>query len=179
LEKRLVGGLSAVEISFTAQNVVFCLVILLRNTEREMSRSIAGQFFALAAFFSGLAFLNLSSETTGATAVPGRVVMIMANLLAVASMLNLGGSFGVLIARRKIKTRGLYGLVRHPMYLSDVTSRLGFSLVHPSVAVFSLSLLSALLYGARAAWEERFLGQGEDYRSYAQKVRWRFIPWVY
>jgi protein-S-isoprenylcysteine O-methyltransferase Ste14 len=65
------------------------------------------------------------------------------------------------------------------MYLSDLTLRLGYVLLHPGLAVFLLLLLSILLYGGRASWEEKFLVQNADYEAYAQKVRWRFIPWLY
>jgi protein-S-isoprenylcysteine O-methyltransferase Ste14 len=177
--ERSAHGFGPYEISLTAQNTVFCLVILLRRTERELSFSVIGQFLASAAFFSGLVFLRFIGEESGASADFGRILMIAANVLAVGALLNLGRSFGILIARRRLKTRVLYGIVRHPMYLSDITLRLGYCLVYPSAGIFALAVLSAALYAARAAWEEKFLSQREDYRLYCQKVRWRFIPFVY
>ncbi|MDR1085877.1 MAG: hypothetical protein LBP22_13740 [Deltaproteobacteria bacterium] len=177
--ERSARGFGFYEISLTAQNAVFCLVILLRRTERELSPSAIGQFLALAAFFSGLVFLRFIGEESGPAADLGRILMIAANVLAVGALLNLGRSFGILIAIRRLKTRALYGIVRHPMYLSDITLRLGYCLIYPSAGVFGLAVLSVALYAARAAWEEKFLSQLEDYRLYCQKVRWRFIPFVY
>jgi protein-S-isoprenylcysteine O-methyltransferase Ste14 len=179
LRERLAAGLSLVDISFVLQNFVFCLVILLRSPRREMSPSMAGQLWALLAFFSGLAFINLAIAAPGPLAPAGRVIMILANILAVISLITLGRSFGILIARRELKTRGLYGLVRHPMYLSDILLRIGYSLIHPGAVIFALSAGSILLYMARAHWEEKFLGQRPDYVQYAQKVRFRFLPWIY
>jgi protein-S-isoprenylcysteine O-methyltransferase Ste14 len=179
LRDRLGGGLSLVDISFLAQNAVFCLVILLRSPDREMSRSWAGQLLALAAFFSGMAFLNYPLDEPGITAGVGQAVVISANILAVTSLVTLGKSFGILIARRKIKTRGLYGIVRHPMYFSDILLRLGFFLVHPSLYVTLLVIVSIFLYLGRALWEEKFLSQNADYQQYCLKVRWRFMPGLF
>jgi protein-S-isoprenylcysteine O-methyltransferase Ste14 len=65
------------------------------------------------------------------------------------------------------------------MYLSDILLRVGFFLIHPGAAILLLTVLSGLLFAARAVWEEKFLAQREDYRLYAQKVRWRFLPGIY
>jgi protein-S-isoprenylcysteine O-methyltransferase Ste14 len=179
LGRRLVTGLTAVDVSFILQNAVFCLVILLRRPEREMSRSLFGQFLALAAFFSGMAFMTVDPAEPGPAAGPGRAVMVAANVLAAAALVNLGRSFGILIAIRRLKTGGLYGLVRHPMYFSDILLRLGFLLVRPSPGVAVLCLASVLLYAGRALWEEKFLSLRDDYALYMKKVRWRFVPFVF
>jgi protein-S-isoprenylcysteine O-methyltransferase Ste14 len=179
LQERLEAGITVVEASFIAQNMVFCAVLLARSSRREMSTSIVGQLLAIAAFFSGMGFLKLSTEAQGSAAAVGQALIVAANLLAVVSLATLGRSFGILIARRKLKTSGVYGLVRHPMYLSDLTLRLGYVLLHPGLAVVILLLISIVLYGGRASWEEKFLRTNPDYVAYAQKVRWRFIPWIY
>jgi protein-S-isoprenylcysteine O-methyltransferase Ste14 len=179
LKERLDCGLTPVEISFIVQNFVFCLIILIRNPVGEISRSLNGQLIALAAFFSGLAFLGRSFENEGLWADLGRVVVILANLLAVVSLLTLKDSFAILIARRDLKCRGVYAVVRHPMYLSDILIRLGFFLVYPSIDVLILVLATALFYVVRALWEEKFLMGYDDYLAYSQKVRYRFIPWIF
>ncbi|MDR1658570.1 MAG: hypothetical protein LBT47_13665 [Deltaproteobacteria bacterium] len=179
LDSRLQAGLTIAEVSFIAQNLVFCTVLLLRSSQRELSSSFIGQGLALGAFFSGMGFLKLSIQAAGPLAVVGQGLIVAANLLAVVSLATLGRSFGILIARRKLKISGIYGLVRHPMYLSDLMLRLGYVLMHPGMAVGLLLVLSIVLYCGRARWEEKFLSCNADYVAYAKKVRWRFIPWIY
>ncbi|MDR1049807.1 MAG: hypothetical protein LBP95_01770 [Deltaproteobacteria bacterium] len=180
LPGRVAGGMGPLDVSMTAQNVVFCLVVLFRRADSETSPSVAGQFFALAAFLSGLAFIvPPDSGPAGGLARAGLVVVVSANLLAAAAMLNLGRDFGILIGRRKLKTGGLYAVVRHPMYLSDILLRLGFAMARPGAAVAALAVLSVGLYGLRAGHEEKFLSEKEDYVEYQKKVPWKFIPGVY
>ena len=68
---------------------------------------------------------------------------------------------------------GVFGIVRHPMYLSEILLYLGLLL-------FSLSLAAACVWGLAigflhviARYEERQLLAhfGEDYRDYMQEVR--------
>ncbi len=40
------------------------------------------------------------------------------SILTIMAVITLGRSIGILPANRGIKTKGLYGLVRHPMYFS-------------------------------------------------------------
>ena len=39
--------------------------------------------------------------------------------------------------------------------------------------------VGAILYGIRAYTEERHLSQDPKYREYQEKVRWKFIPYVW
>lgn len=102
----------------------------------------------------------------------------MANVLGILTIFNLGRSFGILIARREIKTYGLYRAVRHPMYATDLLLRAGYLIGHPGVATTLVTIFSVLFYYRRAVLEERFLSEDEEYRKYLLQVRWRFIPFI-
>lgn len=79
---------------------------------------------------------------------------------------------------RHLVDEGLYGLMRHPLYLGACLEIVGLPLC--------LGAWGALLFGAlvfipleitRAYYEERFLGElfGSAYREYKTKV-WAFFP---
>jgi protein-S-isoprenylcysteine O-methyltransferase Ste14 len=107
-----------------------------------------------------------------------QVVIFCANVLGVATLLNLGRSFGILIAFRELKSYGLYGRVRHPMYATDILLRIGFLINHFNLFTVLVFIISTGCYVYRAILEERFLIQQPEYREYMNRVRYRFIPFV-
>ena len=85
------------------------------------------------------------------------------------------------ITFKKLQTRGLYGIIRHP----GTTFKLllwwvqaGFYREFWRIDFLFGHLMWNLLYILRAITEERHLGKFEEYREYMKKVKYRFIPWV-
>lgn len=173
------GKLGYVEVAFAIQNLIFLTLILIRHPPRSLDRNVAHQAVALLAFFSGLAFIGQApTGRATALAVSGGVTFA-ANLLGAVSLVNLGRSFGILIARRPVKTGGLYGWVRHPMYGTDILLRIGFAVGHFNTMTCVLLVLSSACYVYRAILEERFLAEDPEYRRYMERVRYRFVPFAF
>jgi protein-S-isoprenylcysteine O-methyltransferase Ste14/uncharacterized membrane protein (UPF0127 family) len=95
------------------------------------------------------------------------------------SLLSLGKSFGIVPANRKIVCAGAYRIVRHPLYLSEMVFYAGFLSGNPSArnVLLVLLILAGQLY--RSVSEEHLLALDSSYRSYKQRVRYRFIPGVF
>jgi protein-S-isoprenylcysteine O-methyltransferase Ste14 len=75
--------------------------------------------------------------------------------------------------------RGIYGLMRHPLYTAVICAAVGWSLIRSSWPAFAVSMLMAMFFDAKARHEEHWLRQQfPDYAHYEQRVR-RFIPWIY
>jgi protein-S-isoprenylcysteine O-methyltransferase Ste14 len=173
------GRMGYVETAFALQNSIFLTLILVRRQHRGLDKSLVHQAVAAVAFFSGLAFMG-QPLTGGHTAqMVSKGVTLAANILGILALANLGRSFGVLIAFRKIQTRGLYSLVRHPMYLSDILFRVGFITTHFNGLTSTLFVVSSACYVYRALLEEKFLGQQPEYREYMNRVKRRFVPFVF
>ena len=68
---------------------------------------------------------------------------------------------------------GVFGIVRHPMYLSEILLYLSFLLFNPSLAAACVWVLGIAFFYVIAKYEERQLLAyfGEDYRDYMQEVR--------
>lgn len=165
---------------FIVQNLVFAGVILLRTKHRRIAGDWGHQAVALTAFWSGLLFMNQPLSGGPAAALASQAVTVAANVLAIVCLLNLGRSFGILIACRTIKTGGVYSVVRHPMYGTDILLRIGFLIGHCNPATAALLALSSGCYVWRALLEERFLAaSAPEYAAYMRQVRWRFIPGVF
>jgi protein-S-isoprenylcysteine O-methyltransferase Ste14 len=99
--------------------------------------------------------------------------------ISVGAKLSLRRSFGVVAANRGVKSDGLYGAVRHPMYLGYFLLNGGMLALNPSAWNAALLVVWAGLQLARIAAEERILLQDEAYRRHAEKVRFRLLPLVY
>lgn len=165
-----------VEAAFAVHNIVMLTFILVRRQHLFIDRDTFHQTIALAAFFSGITFQKHPTEKlTGIS----EGIIVIALILGTISLFNLGRSFGILISIRKVKTGGLYRIVRHPMYLTDILWRIGYlvgNLYWLNVFIF---LGSSACYVYRALLEEKFLSRFEEYQDYKKKVRYRFIPGIY
>jgi len=171
--------LNYVEIAFAVQNVIMVVFILIRVDHKALDKSFFHQTIAFVAFMSGAAIMG-QPQTGGPTVrTVSEVVTFLANFLGAFTLLNLGRSFGILIAFRKIKTTWLYSIVRHPMYGTDILLRIGFVISHFNIFTVSMCVLTVVIYVYRAILEERFLSEQPEYREYMKKVRYRFIPYVF
>jgi protein-S-isoprenylcysteine O-methyltransferase Ste14 len=75
---------------------------------------------------------------------------------------------------------GLYGIVRHPMYLAVTLLYLAIPLVLGSWWALLVMFPCVLLLAARIKNEEQVLHQGlPGYTDYTKRVRHRMIPWVW
>lgn len=78
-----------------------------------------------------------------------------------------------------LETRGLYRVVRHPIYFGWVLFVAGAPLMTSTRLLFAV--LSVLYLIIAIPFEERSLIEsfGEPYRAYRRQVRWRVVPGIY
>ena len=100
-------------------------------------------------------------------------------MIVVLGKVSLGRSFGLTPANRGIVCRGMYRLVRHPIYLGYLITHLGFVLANPSGWNIALLLAADIALMLRAVCEEKTLRLDQEYRSYMDRVRWRIVPGVF
>lgn len=75
---------------------------------------------------------------------------------------------------------GLYGHVRHPMYLATLLLFLAMPLILASPLSFAVMLLYIPLIVKRIRNEEQVLEQGlKGYSEYMTRVRWRLAPGIW
>ena len=81
---------------------------------------------------------------------------------------------------QKVIDTGLYGVVRHPMYMSTLILFLAMPLVLGSVISFVIMLLYIPIIAKRIRNEEQVLENGlEGYAEYRKRVRYKVIPFVW
>ena len=116
-----------------------------------------------------------------------RVPLIVAGLVLFAS----GGVFGIagvaVLGRNRtpfprpregseLVQRGIYELVRHPLYTSVMVASLGWALIWQSLPAFVVALILVPFFHAKARREECWLREKfPDYADYEKRVP-RFLP---
>ncbi|GAC1452338.1 MAG: hypothetical protein PVSMB6_04160 [Steroidobacteraceae bacterium] len=167
------GSLRAVGI--LAVNILFAVLFLTRRQAQEESQSLGLWLVAMAATMLPL-FLRAGG--TADFVRLGTCVQALGLAGVAAGLLSLRRSFGVAPANRGVRDRGMYRLVRHPIYLAELTLILGVVIASPTVGNLLLWLCACGLQFARALAEEQFLSRDPAYVAYRAQVRYRLLPGV-
>lgn len=81
---------------------------------------------------------------------------------------------------QKVIDTGLYGVVRHPMYLATVLMFLAMPLVLGSLISFLIMLFYLPIIAKRIRNEEQVLEEGlPGYPEYKEKVKYRLFPYLW
>jgi len=112
-----------------------------------------------------------STEQAETISTLGLIVMAGGELITIAGMLTLRGSFSIFSEVREFKSSGLYRYLRHPLYSGEIISIWGYAIIAPDYFTFSGALLFTLLQVARARIEERKLEKHHPhYALYRQQT---------
>jgi protein-S-isoprenylcysteine O-methyltransferase Ste14 len=159
---------------------LFIVLINIRPAPLRRNRSAVGVVVALVSQLAVIAVGLFGARTDGGVAVLASDVLLIAGLgFAICSVAVLGRCFGVLPDVRGLVTRGPYRLVRHPLYLGELTAVLGIVLGsrRPLLATGTW-LVCVGLQLARTSYEERNIrAEFPQYDEYAARTR-RLIPGV-
>ena len=81
---------------------------------------------------------------------------------------------------QKVIDTGLYGVVRHPMYMTTLLLFLSIPLVLGSLISFFITLLYIPIIAKRIRNEEKVLEDGlEGYTDYKKRIRYKVIPFIW
>ena len=111
----------------------------------------------------------------------GLLLLAVGAVLALIGALTLGRNltpFPQCGEHSRLVHRGIYALIRHPIYTSVMLAAVGWALIWQSwLGLLAASLLIPFFH-AKARREEHWLRwQFPEYADYEQRVR-RFIPWL-
>ena len=81
---------------------------------------------------------------------------------------------------QKVVDTGMYGIVRHPMYMTTVILFLSIPLVLGSWVGFAIFMVYPFLLVKRIKNEEKILEEGlSGYSEYKKNVKYRMIPFIW
>jgi len=110
------------------------------------------------------------------------LVMLGGAALLVGGILSLGSAFTPFprpVSGASLHDRGLYALVRHPIYGGVLLLELGWALWSSPVALVALGCLAALFEGKRRREEAWLVQTYPGYAAYRGRVRRRFVPFLW
>lgn len=154
-------------------NTLFVTLFLCRRPAKVESVSVGLWMLGIA----GTVLPLLMRPSDGSIlAQTGDILQMVGFALLATALLSLRRSFGIVAANRGVRSGGLYRLVRHPVYFSELTLLLGFVLASPTRTNILIWICECLLQYARACAEEQLLCSDPTYRAYRTQVRYRLVP---
>jgi protein-S-isoprenylcysteine O-methyltransferase Ste14 len=82
--------------------------------------------------------------------------------------------------KQRVVSSGVYGFIRHPMYLGGILLFIGTPLLLGSIYGLLIGVLISFLLVARILGEEKMLVKELDgYADYKKKVKYRLIPYIW
>jgi len=156
------------------------LFVILRTASSTMSGRPGDWAVAVIASFLPLcARPDLNSGGPIAPAVLSHTIMLIGLSMQVSAKVILGRGFGIVPANRGVRVLGPYRLVRHPMYAGYTLTHIGFLLAMPSLSNAVVYIVALGFQLLRIEREERILMQDLAYVRFAERVRYRILPFVF
>jgi protein-S-isoprenylcysteine O-methyltransferase Ste14 len=163
---------SLVALLFAVQHGIGAIVLLTHRPASQVSSRLWDTALGWAGTLLPLA-MRATAEPAGWLSL---TIVASGSLLATAAILSLGRSFGMEPAHRGLQTRGLYRLVRHPIYAAYLLIVGGFLTAHLSWWNGVVALIWLRVQVARIQREETLLRSDGHYQDYVRQVRWRLLP---
>ena len=187
----VVGVIAAVRADSSAEVVhhalsavlwgMFALLVIIRPVPLRRGGSRTGIAAAVGAQAVTIVLGVVAGDSTfsGTALLVADVLLAGGLIFAIASLAFLGRCFGILPDVRGLVTRGPYRVVRHPLYLGELTSLLGIALgADRWLLAVALWLVAVGLQLVRTKYEERSLrAEFPEYSQYAERTK-RLIPGV-
>lgn len=159
------------------QQGLLMVLFLVRRRALETSARFLDWVVGVGGTFLPLAMRPRAERS--ALAWLGEPLQFAGLLLATVASGFLGRSMGIVAANRGVRTGGLYGFVRHPIYAGHLLGYVGFLTANPTGRNALITAVTIALMAGRARAEERLLARDPAYRAYLGRTRWRFVPFVY
>lgn len=136
----------------------------------------------------GIIVQTLSPEILPITAesfairLTGVTIFTLGLLVAVLSRIHLGSNWsdietGQVWQKQTVVAKGVYGYVRHPIYVGDLLLLLGLELSLNSWLVLAVALLAPIVLWKAIREEKMLVNDLPGYRTYCAQTK-RFIPFI-
>ena len=155
-----------------------------KEKEKEQKKivAISGLMFLIGFILAGLNYRFNWIELPNVVVIISSIVFLIAYLIY-AEVLRENAFLSRTIEvsdNQKVIDTGLYGIVRHPMYLATIFLFLSMPLILGSLISFIVFLIYPLIIIRRLNNEERILEKElKGYKEYKKKVRYKLIPFIW
>ena len=113
----------------------------------------------------------------------GLLLYIGGNILAFVALRALGKQYSGYVTLQEdhqLVQTGIYGVIRHPIYLRALMVFVGLPLIFRSWLLLPLFVVGVLFVGYRIRQEEKLLAEhfGAEFEAYRRRT-WRLLPYLY
>jgi protein-S-isoprenylcysteine O-methyltransferase Ste14 len=166
---------SLLQVGLAAFALTYPLLFIIRRPARAHGPRYA---FWLAVFGT---FVPVAALRPGGVGwpLPGEVIQIIGLGIILVAVWTLNRSFGLAPAHRGLVMRGMYRLVRHPLYAGELLALAGYCIGFASLLNWVAWAVAVVVQVARIFAEEKLLSGDTEYQAYQQRVRWRLVPGVW
>ena len=153
-----------------------------KQAEQQLVVKLSGLMFLAGFILAGLDHRYGWTHLTSAVVIIAAVIFL-AGYAMYAEVLRENTYLSRTIevtADQKVIDTGLYGIVRHPMYLATVIMFMAIPLILGSLISFLVFCAYPLLIAARIRNEEKVLeAELPGYTKYKLKVKYRMVPFIW
>lgn len=150
-----------------------------RLPPRSTAHGLAPRFAAIAGTFALMALIFLPpTEEPLAARLLATVLIVVGTAGSIWCMRHLGRSFSIVASARALVTNGPYGIVRHPLYLTEGITTVGIVIMQWSAAAVAIGIIQMALQYWRMQIEEQVLRDAfPEYEGYAEEVGMIWPRW--
>lgn len=150
--------------------------------EQKMVVALSGLMFLSGFILAGLNYRFNWLELSNIVVIISSIVFLLSYILY-AEVLRENAFLSRTIKvekKQKLIDTGLYGIVRHPMYLATIFLFLSMPLILGSLFSFLVFLLYPFIIIKRLNNEEKVLEKDlKGYKEYKKKVKYKLIPFIW
>lgn len=160
---------------FCVAETLAAVLFLVRSDAVTVSRVPIDWVLAIGATFAPFMF----APASWGVLPQARIMLVVASCMQIAGLLSLNRSFGLVPAKREIKTAGMYRIVRHPLYASYFVSFTAYLFANTSISNVVVYVTACNLLFFRLLREEKHLALDLEYCAYMKRVKYRIVPLIF
>lgn len=153
-----------------------------KESDQKMVVALSGLMFLSGFILAGLNYRFNWLELSNIVVIISSIVFLLSYILY-AEVLRENAFLSRTIKvekKQKLIDTGLYGMVRHPMYLATIFLFLSMPLILGSLFSFLVFLLYPFIIIKRLNNEEKVLEKDlKGYKEYKKKVKYKLIPFIW
>ena len=170
----------AMRVSAIAFLVLLAATVVLRTRPTGKARGLEPRVSALAGTFIVYAFALFPRRELPLTGeIAATCLTLIGSAASIFVLSQLGRSFSIMAEARRLVTTGVYGFVRHPLYLAEELATIGIFIQFASPGTTLLLAAQIAFQLRRMHNEEAVLGETfPEYAAYREKTA-RLLPGIY
>lgn len=177
----LVDNKGILDFIYLSQHLYILCIAIIRPAPCAQDNSIFTRLSVIIGIIYPFVFFKFTNEVSNSNSLYfwSNVLVFSSIFLSSISLLSINTSFGIRPSIRVLKTRWVYSVIRHPLYLSYIILDIGYSLSYKLTLATSVILIGWITLIHRMNREEVLFMRENLYIEYCMKTPYRLIPYIF